>query len=76
MDSVRDFNDKWYIFQPSTQTALDSLFKLATVKDEDGKPCLNAEGNPKVGQISRFPIHWCSVHYNHGPGTTILLLGV
>ena len=68
MDYVRDFKDKWYILQPSTQTIVDSLFEPAAVVDEDGEPCLDAEGNPEIGRISRFPIHWCSGHYDHGPG--------
>ena len=80
MDSVRDFKDKWYILQPATQTALEplfepatqttleSLFEPTTVVDEDGEPILDAKGSPAVGRVSRFPIHWCSGHYDHGPG--------
>ena len=68
MDSVRDFKDKWYILQPSTQTVVDLLFEPATVVDEDGEPCFDAQGNPEIGRVSRFSIHWCSGHYDHGPG--------
>ncbi|CAI8601241.1 unnamed protein product [Vicia faba] len=68
MDSVRDFKDKCYILQPSTQTTLDSLFDPATIMDEDGDSCLDTEGNPEIGRISKFPIHWCSGHYDHGSG--------
>ncbi|CAI8617795.1 unnamed protein product [Vicia faba] len=67
MDSVRDFKNKWYVLQPTTQTALDSLFELETmVVDGDGEPLVDAEGSPAVGRISRFPIHWCSGHYEQG----------
>ena len=69
MDSVRGFKDKWYVLQPVTQTALDSLFESETaVVDEDGEPLMDAEGRPAVGRISKFPIHWCSGHYDHGTG--------
>ena len=68
MDYVRDFKDKWYILQPSTQTAIGSLFEPATVADEDGEPCLDAKGNLEIGKVSKFPIHWCSGHYDNGPG--------
>ena len=66
MDYVRDFKDKWYILQPSTQTVVDSMFDPATMVDEDGEPCLDAKGNPEMGRISKFPIRWCSAHYDHG----------
>ena len=68
MDSVRDFKDKWYILHPTTQTALDSLFEPATLVDKDGDPILDADGSPAVRRVSRFPIHWCSGHYDHGSG--------
>ena len=69
MDSVRDFKDKWYVLHPITQTALDSLFESETVVVyTDGEPLVDAEGRPVVGRISRFPIHWCSGHYDHGTG--------
>ncbi|CAI8591638.1 unnamed protein product [Vicia faba] len=68
MDSVRDFKDKWYILQPSTQTAVDSLFESTAVVDKNGELCLDSEGNSEIGKVSKFPIHWCSSHYVHGPG--------
>ena len=68
MDSIRDFKDKWYVLQPSTQTVVGSLFDPTTVVDEDGEPCLDAEGILDMGRISKFPIHWRSAHYDHGPG--------
>ena len=38
MDSVMDFKDKWYILQPVTQIALDSLYEPETaIVDEDGQ---------------------------------------
>ena len=46
---------------------MDSLFELAAVVNEDGEPCLDSEG-PEIGKVSKFPIHWCSGHYDHGPG--------
>ena len=68
MGSVRDFKDKWYILQPSTQTAVDSLFEPAAVVDEDRELCLDPKGNPEMGRLSKFPIHWGLGHYDHGPG--------
>ena len=34
--------------------------------DGDREPLVDAEGSPAVGRISKFPIHWCSGHYEHG----------
>ena len=36
--------------------------------DGDREPLVDAEGSPTVGRISRFPIHWCSGHYEHDTG--------
>ena len=68
MNSVREFKDKRYVLQPSTQTVVDAMFDPNSVMDEDGESCYDAKGNPEIGRISKFPIHWCSGHYNHGPG--------
>ncbi|KAL5058119.1 hypothetical protein RYX36_029723, partial [Vicia faba] len=69
MDLVRGFKDKWYVLQPVTHTALDSLFEAETaVVDEDGEPPMDVEGRPAVGRVSKFPIHWFSGHYDHGTG--------
>ena len=67
MDSVRGFKDKWYVLQPVTQTALDSMYEEeTTVVDENGEPLMDAEGLPVVGRVSKFPLHWFSRHYEHG----------
>ena len=69
MDSVRGFKDKWYVLQPVTQTALDSIYEEETaVVDENGEPVMDAEGRPAMGRVSKFPLHWCSGHYDHGMG--------
>ena len=57
IDSVRDFKDRWYVLQPSTQTALNALFDPASAVDEDGEPCYDAEGNPEIRRILKFPTH-------------------
>ena len=44
------------------------MFDLAPVVDEDGEPCYDVNGEQEMGRISKFPIHWCSGHYDHGPG--------
>ena len=35
MDFVRDFKDKWYVVQPSSQEAVDVVFDLVSLVDED-----------------------------------------
>ena len=69
MDSVRGFKDKWYVVWPITQTALDSVYEEETaVTDENGEPLMNDEGFPVLGRVSKFSLHWCSRHYEHGTG--------
>ena len=48
MDSVRNFKNRWYIVQPSSQEAVDAVFDLVQVVDEDGEVCYNEGGNPEI----------------------------
>ena len=52
MDSISNVKDIWYFVQPTSQAAADAVFDLT----------------PVVGRILKFSIHWCSSHYDHGPG--------
>ena len=69
IDSVWGFKDKWYVLQSVTQTTLDSMYEEDTaVVDENGEPLMDAEGRLAMGSVSKFPLHWCSRHYEHGTG--------
>ena len=68
MDFVRDFKDKWYVVQPSSQAVVDVVFDPVSIVNEDKEVCYDGEGNPEIGQLTKFPIHWCSGHYEHSPG--------
>ena len=51
MDYVREFKDKWYVVHPSSQAAVDSVFNLTSVVDEDGEVCYDEDRNPEIGRL-------------------------
>ena len=46
---------------------MDVVFDPVQVVDEDREVCYNEEGNLEIGRLSKFPIHWCSGHYDYSP---------
>ena len=49
MDSVRDFKDRWYVVQPTSQTFVDVVFDPTAIMDEDGEPCYDTNGKQEMG---------------------------
>ena len=59
MDYVRDYKEKWYVVQPSSQEGVDTVFDPVSLVDEDGEVCYDEDENKDIWRLSKFPIHWC-----------------
>ncbi|MCI55394.1 hypothetical protein A2U01_0076644, partial [Trifolium medium] len=62
--SVRHFKERFYVVRPLTELAMDSLFEMEFVTNEDGSVRLNEEGVEMTRLTSRFPLCWTREHFD------------
>ena len=65
-ESIRTFKGRYYVVEPISDRAKESVYTWAIDRDEEGRPILDERGRMFNRRILKFRFAWSKEHFNRG----------